>query len=90
MNLHIKDSDIRDSLIYIFRYCLTRQSYAVSTGQDILYYNLEHFSEADIKLFIREIKEAEETYGDTVCPIDKSWLRTIDFLNEELRRRDVK
>ena len=81
--LIIKHSDIRDSIIYIFRYTLTRRSYAVLTGQDIVRYNMKDLSQGDKELFIREITDAEELYSDTVCPIDTSWLKLRDELEKE-------
>ena len=36
LKMKIKQEDIRDSIIYIFRYCLYRNTYAVSTAQNII------------------------------------------------------
>ena len=88
--LQIKNRDIRDSIIYLVRYCLNRHTYAVSTAQDILYYNREHFSEGDLRLYIRDICEARDEHKGTVCPLDKSWDYAESFLREELRLRGVK
>ena len=81
--------DIRDSLIYIFRYCLLRNTYAVGTAQDIILYNMKEFSEFDLNLYVSEIKEAQEMYTDAF-QIDKSWQYIVDAINQELRIRDVK
>ena len=79
--------DVRDSVIYIFRYCLLRNTYAVSTAQDIILYNMKEFSEFDLNLYVREIKEAQEIYTDAF-QIDKSWQYIVDAINQELRLRD--
>ena len=87
--MKIKQEDIRDSIIYLFRYCLYRNTYAVSTAQEIIRYNLHDFSNHDIKLFIREIVEAFDEYADSkYAGIDKSWMQTKDLLKDELFRRD--
>ena len=47
----------RDILIYTFRYCLTRRSYAVATAIEIIQSNWSVLSEFDRKLIQKEIKE---------------------------------
>jgi len=87
--MKIKQEDIRNSIICIFRYCLHRNTYAVSTAQNIINYNLQDLSNHDIKLFIREITEAFDEYSKhKYAGIDKSWMQTRDLLKDELQRRD--
>ena len=47
----------QDILIYTFRYCLTRRSYAVATAIEIIQSNWSVLSEFDRKLIQKEIKE---------------------------------
>lgn len=54
----------RDVLIYMFRYCLTRRSYAVGTATEILQSNWNILSNFDKKLIHKEIKEHFELYSN--------------------------
>ena len=54
----------RDLLIYAFRYVLGRRTYAVSTIIDLLKSNWDILSEGDKQLYIKEIKEYKELYGE--------------------------
>ena len=85
--ISIPQHDMRDCLIYIFRYCLTRNTYAVGTAQDIILKNINELSEHDLKLYIREINEAHEMYADTSFGIDKSWDYIISACTQELKYR---
>ncbi len=53
----------RDVLIYTFRYCLTRRSYAVGTAIEIIQSNWNILSEFDRKLIQKEITEHFELYS---------------------------
>ena len=53
----------RDVLIYTFRYCLTRRSYAVGTAIEIIQSNWNILSDFDKKLIQKEIKEHFELYN---------------------------
>lgn len=53
----------RDILIYMFRYCLSRRSYAVGTAIEILHLNWNILSDFDKKLIQKEIKEHFELYS---------------------------
>ena len=66
--LNLKGYDLkgyeRDLLIYAFRYILGRRTYAVSTIIDLLKSNWDILSEGDKQLYIKEIKEYKELYGE--------------------------
>ena len=47
----------RDVFIYMFRYCLTRRSYAVATATELIQLNWNILSDFDRKLIQKEIKE---------------------------------
>ena len=53
----------RDVLIYTFRYCLTRRSYAVGTAIEIIQANWNILSDSDRKLILKEIKEHFQLYS---------------------------
>ena len=53
----------RDVLIYMFRYCLSRKSYAVGTATDIIPANWSILSDFDKKLIQKEIKEHFELHS---------------------------
>ena len=53
----------RDILIYMFRYCLSRRSYAVATAKEIIQSNWNILSEFDKKLIQKEIKEYFQLYS---------------------------
>ena len=53
----------RDVLIYTFRYCLSRRSYAVGTAIEIIQSNWNILSEFDKKLIQKEIKEHFQLYN---------------------------
>ena len=84
--ISIPQHDMRDCLIYIFRYCLTRNTYAVGTAQDVILKNINELSEHDLELYIREIKDAKELYVGAF-EIDKSWDYIISACTQELRHR---
>ena len=53
----------RDVIIYMFRYCLTRRSYAVGTATEILQSNWNNINIPDKKLIQKEIKEHFQLYS---------------------------
>ena len=53
----------RDVIIYMFRYCLTRRSYAVGTAIEILQSNWNNINIPDKKLIQKEIKEHFQLYS---------------------------
>ena len=53
----------RDVLIYMFRYCLSRKSYAVGTAIEIIHANWNILSDFDRKLIQKEIKEHFQLYS---------------------------
>ena len=54
----------RDVIIYMFRYCLSRRSYAVGTAIEIIQANWNILSEFDKRLIHKEIKEHFELYSN--------------------------
>ena len=46
-----------DVFIYMFRYCLSRKSYAVGTAVELIHANWHILSDFDKKLIQKEIKE---------------------------------
>ena len=53
----------RDIFIYMFRYCLSRKSYAVGTAIEIIHANWKVLSDFDKKLIHKEIKEHFQLYS---------------------------
>jgi hypothetical protein len=53
----------RDIIVYMFRYCLSRRSYAVGTAIEIIQLNWSVLSVPDRKLIHKEIKEHFELYS---------------------------
>ena len=53
----------RDVIIYMFRYCLLRRSYAVGTAIEILQSNWNNINIPDKKLIQKEIKEHFQLYS---------------------------
>ena len=53
----------RDVLIYMFRYCITRKSYAVGTAIEIIQVNWDILSSFDRKIIHKEIKEHFQLYN---------------------------
>ena len=53
----------RDVLIYMFRYCLSRRSYAVGTAVELIQANWDILSSFDKKLIQKEIKEHFQLYS---------------------------
>ena len=74
----------RDILIYTFRYCLTRKSYAVSTAIELIIKNWSNLSIFDKKLFQKEIKEHFELYDYEKYDMDKNaWECILELPLEE-------
>ena len=85
--LEISERDTRDILIYAFRYTLGRSTYSVSTMATILKDNTKSISNADLKLFMREINEAIEM---EICGMDidcRTWKHLLEFMKIELDKR---
>ena len=88
--LNLKGYDLkgyeRDLLIYAFRYVLGRRTYAVSTVIDLLKSNWDIISEGDKQLYIKEIKEYKELYGERglgdSCDI-KCWNSILELEDKE-------
>ena len=53
----------REIIIYMFRYCLSRKSYAVATAIEIIQANWNILNDFDRKLIQKEIKEYFELYN---------------------------
>jgi hypothetical protein len=53
----------RDILVYTFRYCLSRRSYAVGTAIELIQTNWSVLSVPDKKLIQKEIKEYFQLYS---------------------------
>jgi len=68
----IQIEEQRDMLIYAFRYVLGRQTYAVSTVIDNILNNWDNLSDADKKLYQREIREHKEQWGFSIID-EPSW-----------------
>ena len=54
----------RDVFIYMFRYCLSRRSYAVGTAIEVIQSNWNILSDFDRKLIQKEIKEHFDLYSE--------------------------
>ena len=54
----------RDVFIFMFRYCLSRRSYAVATAIELIQLNWNILSIPDKKLIQKEIKEYFELYNN--------------------------
>ena len=54
----------RDVFIYMFRYCLSRRSYAVGTAVELIQSNWNILSDFDRKLIKKEIKEHFDLYSE--------------------------
>lgn len=68
----------RDILVYTFRYCLSRRSYAVGTAIEIIKANWDVLSEFDRKLIQKEIKEYFQLYSSAEkYDMDKKFWDTI-------------
>ena len=53
----------RDIFIYMFRYCLSRRSYAVGTAVELIQANWDILSDFDKKLIHKEITEHFQLYN---------------------------
>ena len=53
----------RDVLIFMFRYCLSRKSYAVGTAIELIKLNWDVLSDFDKKFIQKEIKEHFDLYS---------------------------
>ena len=53
----------RDVFIYMFRYCLSRRSYAVGTAVELIQANWSILSDFDRKLIHKEITEHFQLYS---------------------------
>ena len=77
-----------DILFYAFRYALGRQTFAPTTVIDNINNNIELFSNDGLKLFIKEISQAEEDNSLGNEKIDKpTWLNFRDYLENVINNR---
>lgn len=68
----------RDVLIYMFRYCLGRKTYAVSTAVEIIWYNWNRLYTRDRALIHKEILEHFQMYEVKPNDIDyKEWSKIL-------------
>ena len=87
--LEIEQRDLRDIFIYAFRYTLGRSTYSVSTMATLIKNNSKNFSDADIKLYMREINEALQ---ENRCGMDmdcSTWKHLYEWLELELIKREI-
>lgn len=75
----IRLEDQRDLLIYAFRYCLGRRTYATHTMQQALKQAWPNLSAGDRAMYKREIREAQENMhlGDD-CDA-QGWLEVLTW-----------
>ena len=88
-NIKIGQKDLRDVLIYSFRYTLGRATYSVSTVATIIKNNSTNLSTPDLGLYIREINQAIE---DEMCGMEMDclvWKHLAEWLQLELNRREA-
>lgn len=79
-NIHVEETHI----IWMFRYCINRSSYAVSDGVNAILNNWHLLSDATKNLIVKEIKQKFEQNGETMWKCDKeSWQQVIDKHNSE-------
>ena len=77
----------KDILIYAFRYCLGRKSYAPRLMQEELIKNISAFEDIHIEQMIEEIKEC----SFEGCYLREfGWQSLIEFLELELEYRGGK
>ena len=76
--------NLPDFMIYqSFRYCLGRQTYAVSTWVDWAIKNWNNISKIDQKMIIKEIREAFVDCDSRLVDIDKQkWRQLFDYTNK--------
>jgi len=84
MNL-IPEEKQRELLIYAFRYTLGRSTYAPHTIVEILKLRWEVLSDADKRLFQREIREAIEHDNAGHDCDKKAWQSILDLQGGELK-----
>lgn len=73
------EDDLREMLIYAFRYCLGRRSYAVSSCVTVLIRYWDQLPQQDRDLICKEILEAfvKKQYG---MEMDKDqWQKVLDM-----------
>lgn len=73
----------RDILLYALRYAIGRMTFAPTIVMDNIKANIDLFTESDIELIIRDIKD-KEIYGYGMECDKKQWLGFIDYLSKEL------
>ena len=89
MSIVIEPRDLRDILIYSFRYTLGRSTYAVSTVATTIKNNSTNLSRPDLALYIREISEAIE---NEMCGMEMDcslWKNLAEWLRLEFDRREA-
>ena len=76
----------RDVLIYMFRYCVTRQSYAVGTCVEILESNWNIISIHDRTLIHKEVREMMEWNKG----MEVSWQNILELPLDEVESNKYK
>lgn len=77
----ISDKDLRDMIIYAFRYALGRRSYSSDTMSHVICVNWSEFSDHDKQLFIREINQAiEQGLAGDECDVN-TWSIVLDMVD---------
>lgn len=73
--------EVREEIImYAFRYCLGRQTYAVRDCVDTIIRHWDVLSERAKTLFQKEIKEHEKQWGDLGMEMDKAqWYKILNM-----------
>jgi hypothetical protein len=85
MKLKIHDQDMRDILIYAFRYSLNRMSMAPYTIRTTILDNLDNLKEIDLKIIKREIDEAVENHLAGDVRVDEpEWAKLSKVIEEKL------
>jgi len=75
-----KKIEVREEIIiYAFRYCLGRKTYAVKDCVDTIINNWHNLSERAKVLFVKEISEHKKQWGDLGMDMDKEqWYRIVN------------
>lgn len=76
----------RDILLYALRYAIGRQTFAPTVVMDNIKANIDLFTENDVELIIRDIKD-KEIYGYGVECDKQNWLRFKEYLDNVIKMR---
>ena len=74
--MRLRDEDIRELMIYAFRYTLGRSTYAPHTVIKILHDNWNFLTKSDKELYQREIREAID-HDMAGMSVDKNAWKTL-------------